>query len=63
MAMQGASTSPSRDQSSAAAIPSKVSVPAGKATLGDVPSSGNGHAAGSAVKGFSGNGLLPGFAK
>jgi hypothetical protein len=63
MAMQGASTSPSRDQSSAATIPSKVSVPSGSAVLGDVPSSGNGHAAGSPVKGFSGNGLLPGMVK
>jgi hypothetical protein len=38
-------------------------VPSGSAVLGDVPSSGNGHAAGSPVKGFSGNGLLPGMVK
>jgi hypothetical protein len=55
--MQQQGTQASRNPASAAAIPSKVSAPEGKAP--STPSSGQGHAAGSTVKGFSG-GLING---
>jgi len=56
--MQQQNTQASRNPSSAAAIPSKVSAPA-HAAPNAKPDTGTGHAAGSAVKGFSG-GLING---
>lgn len=55
--MQEQGTQASRNPSSAAAKPGKVSTPSRPAP--SAPSTGNGHAAGSSVKGFSG-GLKPG---
>ena len=55
--MQQQNTQASRNPSSAAAIPGKVSAPSHAAP--SVPSTGNGHTSGSSVKGFSG-GLING---
>ena len=43
-----------------AAIPSKVPAPSGPVTLGKAPNNSSGPAGGTAQKGFSGNGLIPG---
>lgn len=55
--MQSQGTAPSRNPSSAAAIPGKVGAPQGSAP--SAPSTGTGHSPGSSVAGFSG-GLKPG---
>ena len=55
--MQQQNTQASRNPSSAAAIPGKVSAPSHAAP--SAPSTGNGHTSGSSVKGFSG-GLING---
>lgn len=58
--MQSQASAASRNSSSAAAIPSKVSTPSSPVTLGKAPDPGvNGQRLGSAVKGFDG-GLIPG---
>ena len=59
MGMQGMGTAPARNQQ----VNPKVSVPEKSGSPGTVPSSGNGQSPGSAVKGFSGNGTLPGKIK
>lgn len=65
MAMQGSNSAPARNQSSAAAIPSKVGVGSGTAAPNTAKSvdNGSGPTGGSSQKGFSGNGLLPGKIK
>lgn len=68
MAMQGMGCPPARNQSRAAgassdAKPGIVPTPSGKAVAGKVPSTDNGHKAGSAIGGFSGGGVKGGFVK